>query len=232
MTYDWQAGLVFFFLVVVLTKIGKFLLFKVPALAECKAENRAEDKLKLKKDKYRPVIKSGQRVGLVANLLFFIGIAPWFVTLAAQPVSKVVIDILVIMMVYDFFYYLTHRFLFHGQGYFRRVHALHHQARNPTYVDSHYVHPLETAIGLALFIGTIPVVGFFMGPFSFITMTVCTIIFFQLNQINHCKIDIPRFPYKTLSWISKKHAAHHIDMQHGNYATITLLYDKMFGTFE
>ena len=70
MTYDWQAGLVFFFLVVVLTKIGKFLLFKVPALAECKAENRAEDKLKLKKDKYRPVIKSGQRVGLVANLLF------------------------------------------------------------------------------------------------------------------------------------------------------------------
>ena len=62
-------------------------------------------------------------------------------------------------MVYDFFYYLTHRFLFHAATdsrfavlrYFRRVHAVHHQARDPSHIDAFYVHPVETTIGQVLF---------------------------------------------------------------------------------
>ena len=45
-------------------------------------------------------------------------------------------------------------------------------------------------------------------------------------------VDLPYFPFKTLSWITAKHHRHHENMQMGNYATITLIYDKMFGTFE
>ncbi len=36
----------------------------------------------------------------------------------------------------------------------------------------------------------------------------------------------------TLNWITIRHDAHHLDMHKGNYATITLLYDRMFGTLE
>jgi sterol desaturase/sphingolipid hydroxylase (fatty acid hydroxylase superfamily) len=28
------------------------------------------------------------------------------------------------------------------------------------------------------------------------------------------------------------HAAHHVDMNRGNYATLTMLYDRLFGTLE
>ena len=61
-------------------------------------------------------------------------------------------------MLFDFLYYLTHRFLFHGKA-LRRVHALHHRALEPTYIDALYVHPLETFIGLVLFLGSNPLVA-------------------------------------------------------------------------
>jgi len=43
---------------------------------------------------------------------------------------------------------------------------------------------------------------------------------------------LPYFPFKTLSDITRVHAAHHVDMSHGNYATLTMLYDWIFGTYE
>ena len=43
---------------------------------------------------------------------------------------------------------------------------------------------------------------------------------------------LTEFPYRILTWISTKHAVHHENMRKGNYATITLLYDKLFGTLE
>jgi sterol desaturase/sphingolipid hydroxylase (fatty acid hydroxylase superfamily) len=61
---------------------------------------------------------------------------------------------------------------------------------------------------------------------------ITSIIYTQLNQINHCRIDLDKAPWKTLNWIAMKHDAHHLDMHKGNYATITLLYDWLFGTLE
>jgi len=232
MAYDWQAGLVLFALVVGLTKLGKYIVFRVPALAGERQKNREQDRHKLKSDKYPPVVKATQRVGLYSNLLFFFGYAPFFVTLAPQPWWRAPLDIIVILMVYDFFYYLMHRFLFHGQGYFRRVHAVHHQARSPTYIDAHYVHPLETFMGLNLFLIMIPALALVSGALHVVTVAICYLIYVQLNQINHCRIELPYSPFRTLTWISAKHAVHHENMHMGNYATITLLYDKLFGTLD
>jgi sterol desaturase/sphingolipid hydroxylase (fatty acid hydroxylase superfamily) len=233
MTYDWQAGLAFFVILVVMTKVGKWLTFKVPALEQTRLDNKVEDRKKRAREKYPPVMKATQRAGLGTNLVFILAVAPWFVTLEPQSIWTILLHTVCILMFYDFFYYLTHRFLFHGEGYFRRMHAVHHQARNPTYIDSHYVHPLETFIGVFLFVTTIPVVSLLFGtPFHAVTVALTYVIFTQLNQVNHCHIDLPYFPFKTLSWISAKHAIHHENMHKGNYATITLLYDKMFGTLD
>ncbi|MEH6552331.1 MAG: sterol desaturase family protein [Pseudomonadales bacterium] len=232
LSYNWQAGLIFIVLLIVLVKALRFIAFKVPVLNETRILNRVEDKKKKAKEKYPPMIKSSQKAGMCTNGFFVFAIAPFFLTLEAQSIGKVVLDIVAILMIYDFFYYLMHRFLFHGQGYFRRVHAVHHQARSPTAVDALYVHPVETFMGVLLFLLVIVGLGFFVGPFHSVTLALTFLIYTQLNIINHCKITIPFFPFKTLSWITAKHAVHHENMHKGNYASITLVYDRLFGTFD
>ena len=218
--------------IIIVTKLGKYLIFRVPALAETKQLNRGQDKVKLAKDKYPPVIKANQKVGLYCNITFFLLVLPFCVTLAIPPWWQLLLDIVLVLMVYDFFYYLMHRFLFHGQGKLRQVHAVHHQARSPTYIDAHYVHPTETFMGLSLFFLTIAVMAAVLGPFHVITMVLLYVLYVQLNQINHTKVDLPYFPFRLLTWITVKHHKHHENMHMGNYATITLLYDKLFGTYE
>ncbi len=230
MVYNWQAGLVFLVAVVALSKLGYWLVFRSRSLQEMRRINREEDAKKLALEKYPPVVAANNRVGLLTNLVFFFVIAPFFVTLENRSLWLIAIETVAILMVYDFFYYLTHRFVFHGQGYFRQIHALHHQARKPTHIDGFYVHPLETFIGIALFMGSAVLMGVLLGTFHVATMILAYLIFIQVNTINHTYVNLPYFPFKTLSWITAKHAVHHENMHKGNYATLTLLYDRLFGT--
>lgn len=230
MTYNWQATLALIASLAAITLAGKFLIARIRAFDGMREINREQDKLKQAKDKYPPVIRSTRKIGGLTNLVFFAAVVPFIVTLESVPLWKVLVDLVAILMLYDFAYYLTHRFLFHGKGYFRQVHALHHQARSPTHIDAYYVHPLETFIGIALFMGTAALLGLVIGPFHLASLAVAILTFSHLNVINHCHIRMDRFPGKLLSWISVKHANHHKDMHQGNYATITLLYDKLFKT--
>jgi sterol desaturase/sphingolipid hydroxylase (fatty acid hydroxylase superfamily) len=230
--YNWPAGLTALASVILITKVGKWLIFKVPALSDAREKNRSEDKVKWAKEKYPPIVRATQKVGMYCNLALYALILPFCVTLEAAPVWKIVQNIFIILMFYDFLYYCTHRFWFHGNGAMRQVHAVHHQARNPTYLDAHYVHPLETFIGLALFTGSVAFLAALLGPFNIVTMVVVLMVFYQLNQINHTYVDLPYFPYKTLTWITRKHHIHHENMHKGNYASLTMVYDKMFGTLD
>ena len=232
MNYDWQAGLIYLILVIGLSKLAKYLVFKVPALALERKKNRELDSAKLKNPRYKPAITASQRVGLYSNLAYFFLYAPCFVTLEPQPWWRAPLDIFLILMIYDFFYYLMHRFLFHGQGHLRQIHALHHQARDPSQIDAHYVHPLETFMGLNLFLLMTPAMALLTGELHVATAAVCYVIYVQINVINHCKVELPCFPFRTLHWITDKHAVHHENMHKGNYATITLFYDKIFGTLD
>lgn len=235
-TYNWQASLVTLVLLIVSMKVLQWLVFRVPAFAEAREQNRAANQTKWREQekKYHERVKNSQKVGGIINLVFYIAILPFFVTLESQPLWRIALDVVLILMVYDFFYYLVHRFLFHGQGYLRRVHAVHHQARSRiTSIDSHLLHPWEIFIGIALYFATIVVLGVAgLAPFQVATVLLSTLVFTQLNQVNHCRIDLNRFPFRTVNWIAMKHDAHHLDMHRGNYATLTLLYDWMFGTVE
>ncbi len=232
MTYDWLAGLVLLALIVLMTRLGYFLAFKVPALERMRALNREQDALKMAKEQYRSVVRATSRVGLVTNVVFFLVLVPFVITLEARPVWRYLTDVVLILLVFDFFYYLAHRFLLHGVGYFKRVHAVHHQVHEPTYIDALYVHPLETFIGQSLFMGSAIALGALVGPFHAGSVVAAYLIYVQLNVINHTHVDLPYFPFKTLDYITTKHAIHHIDMSKGNYATITMMYDYAFGTLD
>lgn len=235
-TYDWQAGLVTLVLLIVLMKLLQFIAFRIPAFAQAREANRDANQKKWRElaKKYHHRVKSSQKIGGVVNILFYLAILPFFVTLEAQPLWRIALDVVLILMVYDLFYYLVHRFLFHGQGYLRRVHAVHHQARSRvTSIDSYLLHPWEVTIGIALYFATIVLLGVLgLAPFQVATIVISNLIYTQLNQVNHCRIDLNRFPFRTINWIAMKHDAHHLDMHRGNYATITLLYDWLFGTVE
>jgi sterol desaturase/sphingolipid hydroxylase (fatty acid hydroxylase superfamily) len=236
LSYDWMAGLLTMGLIIGLTLIGQKIAFSIPAIARTRELNNAQnkDKWRNKASKYHHRVKSSQKIGAGFTLVFYFLVQPFIVSLDAQPVWKILLDVFLILMIYDFFYYLTHRFLFHGQGYLRRVHAVHHQARSRiSSIDSHLLHPTEIFIGIALFYVVTVVYALIAGqPFNFATIVITSLIYTQINQINHCRIDLDTFPWKTLNWIAIRHDAHHIDMHKGNYATITLLYDRLFGTLE
>ena len=242
MNYDWLsfvwqhynivASLLALAGIVAINMVGKRLLFKVPVLGQMRALNKEKDKPKWSLEKYPPMVRATQKMGLVCNIVFFLLLLPFCITLEAKPVWTVLLHTFVILMFYDFFYYLSHRFWFHGQGRMRKIHAVHHQARNPTYLDAHYVHPFETFVGLGLFIASIVVLAAVMGPFQIATIIVTYLIFTNINQINHVFMDLPYAPYKTINWVVAKHHVHHENMHKGNYATITLFYDKIFGTLD
>jgi sterol desaturase/sphingolipid hydroxylase (fatty acid hydroxylase superfamily) len=232
MSYDWKAALAFLAALVALTVVGRFLAFRVPALARMRALNQEADRLKLSKERFRKAVDASNRAGLATNVFFYLAVLPFCLSLEPRPLWRHALDAVAVLMVFDFLYYLTHRFLFHGK-LLRKVHSLHHQAHTPTYVDALYVHPLETTIGLVLFLGSIPLVALASGaPLSAWSMAVATLIFTQLNTINHTFVNLPQFPFRTLSNITWVHAAHHVDMNRGNYATLTMLYDRLFGTYE
>ena len=232
MTHDWMAALVFTGILVGTTMLGRFVAFKIPALEQMRELNREADKKKLARKRFRDAVKINNKAGMYTNLVFFVVFLPFCVSLEPRSLGRHLFDFFAVLLVFDFFYYLTHRFLFHGR-LLRKVHSLHHQARETTHIDALYVHPLETFIGLALFLGSIPLVGAIAGaPLSAYSMAFATLIFTQLNTINHTFVNLPYFPFKTLDRITSIHAAHHVDMNQGNYATLTMIYDRMFGTFE
>jgi sterol desaturase/sphingolipid hydroxylase (fatty acid hydroxylase superfamily) len=230
--YNWQAALVAVLLGAVIMAIGRYLIFKVPAFQHMREINDVEDQKRLAQDKYPALIKQGRIAGFASLAIFFLLILPFATTLESRSVGKILLEIFVILMVYDFVYYLTHRFLLHGNGSLRRIHGIHHQARDPSYIDAHYVHPIEISIGLWLFFGTVIAHTLIAGPAHIASMVVCFVAFMTLNLLNHTYFDLPHYPFKTLDWIVARHHVHHENMRRGNYGTITMFYDKVFGTLD
>jgi len=114
--YNILGSLAAMALIAGITIAGKWLLFKHPELAEMRRINKEEDKKRWKKEKYPPMVRASQRVGKYCNIVFFFLLLPFCITFEAQPWWQVLLDIFVILMVYDFFYYCAHRFWFHGNG--------------------------------------------------------------------------------------------------------------------
>jgi sterol desaturase/sphingolipid hydroxylase (fatty acid hydroxylase superfamily) len=147
---------------------------------------------------------------------------------AAPSVWRMLLEGFCILLTYDFAYYLVHRYPFHQWQLLRRVHAVHHTVRFPTAYDSLYMHPIENAIGLLLLMFC----TFLVGPVSIYSFAGVFVIYSFLNIVNHTGLDLPFFPFRTLTYLARKHDTHHVSMRSGNYASITPLFDILFGTAE
>ena len=233
LSYDWMAGLAFFATLVAITMTGRYVAFNFfPELAAAREANFAADKPKMERKAYREMVKRNSKIGGRHALGFYLLVQPFFLDLQAVVWWRYIADAVMILMIYDFTYYLVHRFLFHGK-LLRKIHAVHHQARTPTYIDSMYVHPVETMIGQGLFqFGVVATALFWGGSINAFPVVAATLVFMQCGTLNHVHTNLPHFPFRLLNFVTTAHAAHHVDMNQGNYYQISPLFDWMFGTFE
>lgn len=234
--YRWDLSLLAFVGIIALGWLGKQLVLLIPAFREAHQLNVGSYKAKMENPRYAANQKWNRKWALLFLVTIFGLILPFCLTAEAQPWWAMLLDMFVILMFYDFFYYLTHRFLFHDSGFFggplKWMHAIHHRQHNPCRNDSSYIHPLEVAIGLGLYVASIAVLSLLMGKFHVATIIITWVAFQQINLHNHDLWKADRFPIKYLNTMAFMHHNHHAKFTGGNFATISLLYDWMFGTLD
>ncbi|MFA7585329.1 MAG: sterol desaturase family protein [Novosphingobium sp.] len=234
--YEWQLSVYAALGIMAVTLLGKRLLMLVPTFREAARINTEAVDRKMENPRYAANQKWNRKWGAFYWLVIFGLILPFCLTVESQPWWNVLLDIVVILMFYDFFYYLVHRFLFHDGGFMGGplmwVHAVHHRQHNPCRADSSYIHPIEVALGLGLYAASIFVLSRLMGSFHVVTIVATWIAFSEINLHNHDLWKADRFPFRYLNTMSVMHHNHHARFTGGNFATITLLYDWMFGTLD
>lgn len=235
-SYQWQLSLYTAAGIAALTLIGKYAFLLVPTFRAEYANNEAVRREKMAKPHYAANQQWNRKWGPIFLAAIFVLILPFCLTIEPQPWWRIPLDIVVILLFYDFFYYLVHRFLFHDGGFLGGplmwVHAVHHRQHNPCRMDSSYIHPLEVAMGLGLYAGSVFVLSRLMGPFHVATIVLTWVAFSQINLHNHDRWQSDRFPFRYLAYMSRMHHHHHARFTGGNFATITLLYDWLFGTID
>jgi len=234
--YQWKLSALVGISLVILTLASSMLVKLIPAVKSASRLNAETLSKRMQRENYVASQKWSQNWSVVFMAVIFGLILPFCLTITPQPWTRVLRDLFVILMFYDFFYYLTHRFLFHDSSFFggplKWMHAIHHRQHNPCRGDASYLHPLESAIGIGLYIASIFVLSRFMGNFHVVTIVITFFTFTQINLHNHNLWEEDRLLFGYLGYASRMHHNHHAKFTGGNFATITLLYDWMFGTLD
>jgi sterol desaturase/sphingolipid hydroxylase (fatty acid hydroxylase superfamily) len=234
--FHWRASLYAAMVIAMATLVGRIAARFVSVFEQSRKLNEEDYRKKSTKEYYASVQRRSGRWGYFFLAVMFVVIIPLCTTTDAQPWWKVARDLFVILMFYDFFYYLVHRFLFHDGGFMGGpliwVHAIHHQQHNPCRMDSGFLHPIENGMGLGLYGASIFVLSRFMGSFHVITIAISWLTFIQINLHNHDLWAADKFPFRYMSYMSKMHHNHHAKFTGGNFATISLFYDWLFGTLD
>lgn len=194
----------------------------------------------LRESKGRPISEEQfqryARINSVLSLALVYGPA-WAlqgIVLHSGPVSplRVVLEGVAVLLVYDFGYYLVHRYPFHEWRLLRAVHAVHHTIKNPNARDSLYQHPLENFLGLTLFWLTWVVVAAAAGPLSIYSFGWTFLFYSLVNVLNHAGLRFKTFPLTALNYLGMRHYKHHTSMKSKNYGSIFPFYDWVFRTEE
>jgi sterol desaturase/sphingolipid hydroxylase (fatty acid hydroxylase superfamily) len=235
-TYALHLSVLTFVLIAVVNIFGAKLVRLVPGLRAAEDLNRETARAKLQKPAYAENMKMNYKWGKIFSAIIFVLIMPFCLTLETGPWWMIPIQIVTILMVYDFFYYWAHRVLFHDTpgrvGPLKWVHATHHRQLNPCRMDSGYLNPIETAIGLGLYVFTIALLTFVFGRYHIGTIVITWVAFQQINLHNHDLWVRGRFPGGYLATMAEMHHHHHARFTGGNFATISLLWDWLFGTLD
>lgn len=149
---------------------------------------------------------------------------PFYEQVAAQPWILQVFEVIVLS---DLIIYWGHR-LQHSTAFLWRFHKVHHSAQHLDWLAAHREHPLDTIYT----VGLINLPAFILG---FPLQTIAALIAFRgiWAIYIHSNVRLP------IGWLrlligapELHHWHHHISRHAGNYANISPIMDKLFGTYQ
>ncbi len=147
---------------------------------------------------------------------------------AASAWWMVALQAAAILLVYDFIYYFAHRVM-HLKRVLRLVHGVHHRSRNPSALESFYLHPVETLTGLALlFVATFLIS--LSGAVHIYAFAAAFLVYSTLNILVHSGLDTRIKLLYPIDFLARKHHVHHMDDPGKNFSSLTPLPDLLFGT--
>ena len=141
------------------------------------------------------------------------------------PLWQGALQVVGILVIYDFVYYFMHRAM-HHKKLMRFVHGVHHRARNPSALESFYLHPIELLAGLFLLIGSTLVVG----PVHVHAFVVAFFVYSTLNILIHSGVVFGGPLLGPIDFLTRKHHVHHWNDFSKNYSSLTPLPDLLFGS--
>jgi sterol desaturase/sphingolipid hydroxylase (fatty acid hydroxylase superfamily) len=142
-----------------------------------------------------------------------------------RSIARILVEAGAIVVLYDFIYYGAHRAM-HLPAMLKRVHGIHHRARNPSAMESFYQHPLELMVGLGILFLTTAIVG----PVHEATFAIVFFVYSTVNILVHSGFSFGLRATAPIDFLTKKHFVHHHDDSMANFSTMTGLPDLVFCT--
>lgn len=166
--------------------------------------------------------------GVGLGLMWQMNLTKIYLPFSAYGLWYLPVSFLVMSVLHDFYFYVTHRWL-HLPKVYRRFHSLHHQSLTPSPWASFSFHPVEgfiQALALPLIVLVLPV-----HP----TVLLAYLTFMTISAIiNHLGFEV--LPQNGFGqWLGRwlitgtHHAQHHRYFR-TNYGLFFTIWDKVFGT--
>lgn len=141
-----------------------------------------------------------------------------------------IVQMSVLVLFDDLWFYFSHRTLHVHKELYRRVHKRHHEAFAPVPIEYIYVSPAEWmigAIGPALIVAVILLVQGQMSAWTFVGWQAWR----TLHELDiHSGLRAPITRFLPLFAGMRHHDMHHAKPTKGNYASSLTLWDRVFGT--
>jgi len=203
--------------------VGLAWAYHSPRFAEARISTKVKTKIKPRARVMK--IVSSSLISLVMVLGATYLLFDRLIATAAVPWTTVAFQAAGILVIYDFAYYFFHRGM-HHKRVMKPVHGVHHRARNPSALESFYLHPLELLGGLLLLLTATAIVG----PVHTYAFGIAFFAYSTLNIVIHAGIRMRHPLLRPIDFLVRKHHVHHMDDFGKNYSSLTPLPDLLFGT--
>lgn len=152
-------------------------------------------------------------------------------TMAMPGLGLLALQIGIIVLLDDAWFYGWHRLMHEHKGLYNRVHRIHHKAYAPLPIEYIYVHPLEWMVGaVGPFLGLITVL-FLWGSVPAWTLWGYLLVR-NLHELDiHSGIISPLGKLMPIYAPAEHHDLHHSKPTKGNYASTFELWDRVLGTY-
>lgn len=172
----------------------------------------------------------GNFVGVCVVAAVAFSVFGFMFSLSTQfPIWQIAVQLLIIMLIDDAWFYTCHRMMHVNHWLFKHIHAIHHRVRSPLPLDFLYVHPAEWmlgAIGILLGVCFVYVVFGSVNAYALFVYS----LFRPLHEI-HIHSGLPSKVTDRLKHMgsSEHHGAHHAKLK-GNYASTFKWLDRILKT--